>query len=62
MDFKNFVIIVAAGKGLRMGAATKKQYLCLDEIPILTHTIMAFDRCDFIHEIILVIPENDKNY
>jgi hypothetical protein len=23
MDFKNFVIIVAAGKGLRMEAATK---------------------------------------
>ncbi len=62
MDFKNFVIIVAAGKGLRMGAATKKQYLCLDEIPILTHTIMAFDRSDYIHEIILVIPEKDQNY
>jgi len=62
MDFKNFVIIVAAGKGLRMGAATKKQYLCLDEIPILTHTIMAFDRCDSIHEIILVIPEKDQHY
>ncbi len=62
MDFKNFVIIVAAGKGLRMGAATKKQYLCLDEIPILTHTIMAFDRCDYIHEIILVIPEKDQHY
>ena len=62
MDFKNFVIIVAAGKGLRMGAVTKKQYLCLDEIPILTHTIMAFDRCDYIHEIILVIPEKDQYY
>ncbi len=62
MDFKNFVIIVAAGKGLRMGAATKKQYLCLDEIPILTHTIMAFGRCDCIHEIILVIPEKDQHY
>ncbi|MEN8210465.1 MAG: 2-C-methyl-D-erythritol 4-phosphate cytidylyltransferase [Thermodesulfobacteriota bacterium] len=62
MHFKNFAIIVAAGKGLRMGAETKKQYLCLDETPILTHTIMAFDRCDYIHEIILVIPENDKHY
>ena len=62
MNFKNFVIIVAAGKGLRMGAVTKKQYLCLDEIPILTHTLMAFDRCDYIHEIILVIPENDQHY
>ena len=62
MDFKNFVIIVAAGKGLRMGATTKKQYLCLNEIPILTHTIMAFDRCDYIYEIILVIPEKDQHY
>ncbi len=62
MDFKNFVIIVAAGKGVRMGSATKKQYLYLDEIPILTHTIMAFDKSEYIYEIIIVVPREDRNY
>jgi 2-C-methyl-D-erythritol 4-phosphate cytidylyltransferase len=58
----NFVIIVAAGKGLRMGASIKKQYLCLDKIPILVHTVMVFDKCDDVHEIIIVVPEDDKDY
>jgi len=59
---ENFVIVVAAGAGLRMGSKTKKQYLCLDGIPILTRTIMAFDKCDHIHEIILVVPKADEEY
>ncbi len=45
-----------------MGSKTKKQYLTLDEIPILTRTIMAFDSCDQIHEIILVIPKQDRKF
>ncbi|NOX34786.1 MAG: 2-C-methyl-D-erythritol 4-phosphate cytidylyltransferase [Deltaproteobacteria bacterium] len=59
---KNFAIIVAAGKGLRMESKTKKQYLELDGIPVLTRTIMKFDDCDMLHEIILVIPGKDFNY
>ncbi len=62
MDYQNFVIIVAAGAGLRMGSAIKKQYLCLDGIPILAHTIKVFDKCDHIHEIILVVPKQDQDY
>jgi len=58
----NIVIIVAAGKGLRMGANIKKQYLCLQGIPILAHTVMAFDNCEDIDEIIIVLPENNKQY
>ena len=61
-QFQNFAIIVAAGKGLRMGPKIKKQYLYLDKIPILTRTIMAFDTCDQLHEIVLVIPEQDHEY
>ncbi len=62
MNCQNFVIIVAAGVGLRMGSTIKKQYLCLNKTPILTHTIKVFDKCDYIHEIILVVPEQDKDY
>ncbi len=60
--YKHFVIIAAAGKGLRMGSEIKKQYLFLDGIPILARTMLAFDKCDHIHEIILVIPKEDKEY
>jgi 2-C-methyl-D-erythritol 4-phosphate cytidylyltransferase len=61
-NFQNFAIIVAAGMGLRMGAKVKKQYLYLEGIPILSRTIMAFDTCDKVHEIVLVIPEQDNEY
>ncbi len=59
---QNFVIVVAAGQGLRMGADIKKQYLCLDKIPVLARTLMAFDCSVDIDEIILVIPEEDFEY
>ena len=62
MSLKNFVIIVAAGKGVRMGSPKKKQFLCIDEIPILTHTVRAFDKCEDTHEIILVVPKEDIDY
>ncbi|WP_299981377.1 2-C-methyl-D-erythritol 4-phosphate cytidylyltransferase [Desulfobacula sp.] len=61
-ELKHFVIVVAAGTGLRMGSKTKKQYLHLDGIPILTRTIMVFDTCDQLHEIILVVPKDDEEY
>ncbi len=59
---QNFVVIVAAGKGLRMGSGTKKQYLCLKGMPVLSRTITAFNACDAIREIVLVIPDPDRNY
>jgi 2-C-methyl-D-erythritol 4-phosphate cytidylyltransferase len=61
-ELRHFAIIVAAGKGLRMDLKIKKQYLHLDGIPILTRTIMTFDRCDPVHEIILVVPKQEKAY
>ncbi len=59
---KNFVIIVSAGQGKRMGAKEKKQYLCLENIPILARTILCFELYDKIHEIILVVPKEDRAY
>lgn len=38
------VIIVAGGSGSRMGAEVPKQFLVLDGLPILMHTIRAFRR------------------
>jgi|SRR3989339_1533906 len=61
-QINHFAIIVAAGKGLRMGSDTKKQYLLLHEIPILTRTVRVFHYSEDIREIILVVPEDDMEY
>ncbi|NTW71246.1 MAG: NTP transferase domain-containing protein, partial [Eubacteriaceae bacterium] len=52
-------IIVAAGTGSRMKAGVNKQYLYLDGKPVLAHTLLAFEKCELIDEIILVISESD---
>jgi len=59
---KNYAIIVSAGKGRRMESKEKKQYLRLAKIPVLSRTILAFEQCDFICDIILVIPKEDHEY
>jgi 2-C-methyl-D-erythritol 4-phosphate cytidylyltransferase len=55
-------IIVAAGSGVRMQDAMRKQYMLISDIPILGHTLLVFDACDMIDTIILVIPKGDMNY
>jgi 2-C-methyl-D-erythritol 4-phosphate cytidylyltransferase len=55
-------IIVAAGKGVRMNDTVRKQYLDLEGRPILAYSLMAFDECDKIDSIFLVIPKEDLDY
>jgi 2-C-methyl-D-erythritol 4-phosphate cytidylyltransferase len=59
---KTSAIIVSAGKGVRMNQDRPKQYLLLQDKPVLCHTIMAFEKCPDIDEIILVVPKNDIHY
>ncbi len=47
-------IIVAAGKGKRMGTAISKQFLPLAGKEILAHTVERFEQADAIRDIILV--------
>jgi len=51
----NTAIIVAAGSGTRFQSETPKQYLDLAGIPVLMHSIRAFENCDEIDEIILAV-------
>jgi len=37
----------------------RKQYLLLDNRPLISHTIEVFDECNIIDEIFLVVPEED---
>ncbi|MDH6341319.1 2-C-methyl-D-erythritol 4-phosphate cytidylyltransferase [Parabacteroides sp. PFB2-12] len=59
---ERFIIIVAGGKGLRMGADLPKQFIPLDGKPLLMHTLEAFNRWDESAEIILVLPEDHQDY
>lgn len=52
-------IIASAGKGRRMRAGEKKQYLPLGGRPILARTISVFETSPLVHEIVLVVPEGE---
>jgi len=52
-------VIVAAGKGVRMGSGKPKQYLRLGGKPILIRTLDCFLSCSAIDTIILVIAQNE---
>ncbi len=59
---KTVAIITAAGKGKRMGSATKKPYISLDGKPLLAHAIMPFERSKVINSIIIVTAEGDEDF
>jgi len=61
MALKEYALIVAGGKGTRMNTATPKQFLVVDGLPILMHTLYAFFRYSEKIEVILVLPESDFN-
>lgn len=54
---KKYIIIVAGGSGKRMNSNIPKQFLPLNGMPILMHTILQFYRYDKAIEIIIVLPE-----
>jgi len=57
-----YAIIVAGGKGERMGSDTPKQFLELKGKPILMHTIEKFKSTFQDIEIILALPENQIDF
>ena len=55
-------VIVAAGSGSRMGGGIKKQFKELDGVPILKRTLAVFAVLPEIHEIILVVGNDDLSF
>lgn len=53
-------IIVAAGKGVRVGGSIPKQYIRLSSDSILTVSIKAMLSCKQLDKIVVVINESDK--
>lgn len=59
---KSYVIIVAAGRGKRMGTSINKQFLTINNKPILYYSLNTFSNCDLIDGIILVCAEDEIEY
>lgn len=57
-----YAIIVAGGKGLRMGTEVPKQFLPIAGKPVLMHTINRFRAYDAHIKIILVLPKEQQEY
>ncbi|MDX6290196.1 MAG: 2-C-methyl-D-erythritol 4-phosphate cytidylyltransferase [Blastocatellia bacterium] len=55
----NVAIVVAAGKGTRLGGNRPKQFLELDGIPVIIRTLRQFERCREIDEVVAVLPAEE---
>lgn len=59
---KTVAIIPAGGSGKRMKGKLSKQYLLLEGVPVLVHTLRIFQNSPAIDEIFLIVPENDIEF
>ena len=59
---KRYAVIVAGGRGVRMGAATPKQFLDLAGEPVLRRTVECFLGFDPPVEIILALPSSHRDW
>ena len=59
---KYYAIIVAGGKGLRMGGNVPKQFQLVGGRPVLMHTLQQFRNAIAGLQIILVLPREQQDY
>ena len=57
MKPKTVAILLAGGKGVRVGEDTPKQFLPLAGKPVILHTLEKFQDSEWIDEMIVVLPE-----
>ncbi|WP_311953323.1 2-C-methyl-D-erythritol 4-phosphate cytidylyltransferase [Mucilaginibacter terrae] len=57
-----YAIIVAGGSGTRMQSAVPKQFLLVNELPVLMHTLQAFSRSQYAPKLIVVLPDSHHVY
>ncbi len=54
---KTVALVVAGGRGARMGGGIPKQFLRLGKLPLLVHALLVFQRSRRISQIVLVVPK-----
>ena len=61
-SISDYCIIVAGGKGLRMGGDVPKQFLPVNGLPVLMRTLQRFHEYDTHLQLILVLPREQQDY
>lgn len=59
---KKYALIVAGGKGLRMGSELPKQFLPIGGKPVLMRTLEAFHTCNREIRLIVVLPHSQQEF
>ncbi len=59
---KAVAIIPAGGSGRRAAASIAKQYLLLQGLPVLVHTLRVFQNAEAVSGIVLVVPADDVEF
>ena len=59
---QNYVVIVAGGKGSRMKQDLPKQFMELEDRPIIMHTLEAFHSYSSELNLILILPEDQMEF
>ncbi len=55
-------VVLAAGKGTRMGTSVAKQYLDLGGRPVVAYALEAFEQSPLIDDILLMVGEGQQEY
>ena len=55
-------VVLAAGRGKRMGTEVQKQYLEIGGKPVLFYSLEVFEKSAIIDEVVLVVGENQEEY
>lgn len=50
-------VVLCAGNSTRMGDKVNKQLIMINDIPVVMYSVMAFENCDIVDEIVLVTKE-----
>ena len=61
MEKRTAAIVLAGGRGTRMGADTPKQYMEIDGYPLIYYSLKTFED-SFVDEIVLVCAAGDEEY
>ena len=55
-------ILLAGGQGTRMGAKIQKQYLLIQNRPVLFYSLYTFEKSEVIDDVILVVGAGQVEY